>query len=450
MGDLDLNDRLIAGKGIHLAPVPTDPDQYRDTPAGHCDRALERELLAAVVQGRVDALAAHLRPQAFSLAANVTLATFLVELANDSIALDVPTVTTEIEKRGGSKRGALIGALRDVALSPCAAAPKSAMDRIVDLAESRRVHQVLLRAVDAAARGDIVQAKELALSVGEADAHHVVVEHISKSVEAVAQSMSEHRPSLLIPTTIHAVDGVVGGVGSGSLVVIGAATGTGKTAMMLAMATCSARHGVRAGFVSCEDPRDVIGGRVLASIAKVPGLALRTGDLREDERTRVYNAIDVVMGLDVHCAYEHGATDATVIQSMTRLVREFGCRLLFVDYLQTIAAYDSRGDKVADNSRVCSRIKSAAARLGVPVVLASQLSRPQGGDIGKRPHVHRLKESGDIENAAELVLMLWRASSGDDAPVSGYIAKSKWGGGDREWKMTRKEGLLLEEGHEDD
>ena len=52
---------------------------------------------------------------------------------------------------------------------------------------------------------------------------------------------------------------------------------------------------------------------------------------------------------------------------------------------------------------------------------------------------------GDIENAAELVLLLWRSSGTDDAPVSGYIAKSKWGGGENEWGMTRHGGLLVED-----
>lgn len=449
MAEPDLNDRLIAGGKIRLAPVAADPDQYRDTPAGHCDRALERELLAAVVQGRVDALAAHLRPQAFSLSAHVTLAAFLVELSNESLALDVPTITTEIEKRGGARRGALIGALRDVALCPCAAAPKSAMDRIVDLAESRRVHQVLLRAVDAAARGDIVQAKELAMTVGESSASHVVIEHIAESVGQVARESLGVVPGSLAPTGLRMVDSRIIGRPLGSLTILAAGTGTGKTAAAISMCLISARAGWAAGYVSCEDERDVIGGRVLSHESGVPGMAIRAGRVHHVQQQQLENACDRIAGIHMHVAYEIGATDASVIQSMTALVRNHGARVLVVDYIQCITASDSRGDPTQDASNITRRIKAAAGRLNVPVILISQLSRPPKGDEFKRPGLHRLKESGDIENAAGLVLMLWRESVDDFAPVKGYIAKSKWGGGGAEWTMTRgASGLLVEDGCE--
>lgn len=441
----DLNDQIIAGGAIVIRPVPADPDQYRDTPQGHCDRVLERELLAAVVQGRVDALAAHLRPQAFSLAAHVSLAGFLVELANESIALDPHVVTTEIERRGGQKRGALLGALREVAASPCCEAPKSAMDRIVDLAESRRVHLVLLRAVDAAARGDIVQAKELALSVGETATRSVVIEHIADSVGVVVKESLGMAPSSLAPIGLPSVDAAISGRPAGSLTVLAAGTGVGKTAAAITMCLAASDAGWHAGYVSCEDERDVIGGRVLSHESGVGGMLLRSGRVAHMRR-ELMEACGRIGNLKMHVAYEIGATEASVIQSMTTLVREHGARCLVVDYIQCITASDSRGDSTQDASNITKRIKAAGGRLGVPVILISQLSRPPKGEEFRKPSLHRLKESGDIENAAGLVLMLWRESADDTAPVHGYIAKSKWGGGGTVWRMTRaKSGLLAED-----
>lgn len=444
MGDLDINDQLKADGRIRLNPVPIDADQYREKPDGHTDRELERELLSAIVRGRVDAMALNIRAQAFSTSAHVAFAGLLATLAAEGVSLDAPTITTAIEQRGGQRRGQLLGVLRDVVSAAEVTAPRSAMDRIIELAESRRVHGVLVRAVDAAARGDMVQARALALSVGEADTHATIIEHIADSVGHVIMEAMGRKASTLAPTGISAVDGPIVGLPPGSLTVLGAATGVGKTAAMLAACLAIARQGWHAGYVSCEDPRDVIGGRVLSHESGVPGGLIRAG--------RIGGAADALMEaagrigkMGVHIAYETGATDVSVIQAMTALVRQHGARVIVVDYVQCISAGDSHGDSAHDASRVTSRLKAAAGRLGVALILNSQLSRPKDGEQFKRPHIHKLKESGDIENIADLVLLLWRLSADDDAPVNGYIAKSKWGGGGTEWVMRRKGGLLIED-----
>lgn len=444
MAEPDLNDQLANGGAIELRPVPVDVDQYRAKPEGHADRELERELLSAIVRGRVDALALNIRPAAFSTSAHVAFAGLLSVLAHDGVALDVPTVTTAIEQNGGQKRGVLMGVLRDIASAAEVTAPRSAMDRIADLAEARRVHLVLVRAVDAAARGDMVQARALALSVGESDTHRTIIEHVAESVGQVLRDATQRRSSSLVPTGLAVLDDLLTGLPPGSLTVIGASTGVGKTGAALAMCLSVARQGWHAGYVSCEDPRDVIGGRVLSFESGVSGADIRAGRIGY-AATTLSDACDRIASLGVHIAYEIGATDSSVVQSMTALVRHHGARILVVDYAQCITASDSRGDAAHDASRVCARLKAAAARLGVPLVLNSQLSRPKDGDQFKQPHIHKLKESGDIENMSELVLLFWRLAADDNALVSGYIAKSKWGGGGEVWKMRRKGGLLVEE-----
>ena len=443
MADRDLNDQLIADGAIRLRPVPVDADQYREKPDGHTDRELERELLSAIVRGRVDALALNIRAAAFSTSAHCAFAGMLATLAAEGVALDVPTVTTAIERRGGQRRGQLLGVLRDIVSAAEVSAPESAMERIVDLAESRRVHGVLVRAVDAAARGDMVQARSLALSVGEADSHVSIIEHISDSVGHVVLEAMQRKPSSLSPTGISAVDAMVVGVPPGSLTVIGGGTGVGKTAAALSICLSVQAQGWHAGYISCEDPRDVIGGRILSYESGISGGRIRAGQLVGSEVT-LMEAAGRIGKMGVHVAYESGATDVSVIQAMTILVRQHRARVVVVDYVQCIAAGDSRGDAAHDASRVTSRLKAAAGRLGVALILNSQLSRPKDGEQFKRPHVHKLKESGDIENVADLVLLLWRLSPDDGALVSGYIAKSKWGGGGAEWDMKRDGGLLIE------
>ena len=441
----DLNDRVAAGEAVQLGSEIIDLDKYRDTPAGHADRALELELFSAIVNGRVDALGLGLQPLAFSLAAHVDFARLLNTLGAEGLEIDRHVVATEIENRAGGKRGALLGVLRKVLEAPPVTAPKSAMDRIGDLAETRRVHSVLQRAVDAASRGDLVQARALAISVGESDTHRTVIEHIAESVGIVVLEAMAKKASSLVPTGIRAVDSIITGVPAGSLTVIGAATGVGKTAAALSLCLSAAKSGWHAGYISCEDPRDVIGGRVLSFESGVPGALIRSGRIGY-ARKELEDACVRIASMGVHVAYELGATDISVIQSMTALVRNNGARVIVVDYAQCITAADSQGDTTRDISRIASRLKAAGQRLGVPVVLNSQLSRPKDGEQFKRPHIHKLKESGDMENSADLVLLLWRQSPDDHAPVNGYIAKSKWGGGGADWVMRRRDGLLIEEG----
>ena len=114
-----------------------------------------------------------------------------------------------------------------------------------------------------------------------------------------------------------------------------------------------------------------------------------------------------------------------------------GARLIAVDYLQEIHASKHQQDRRNEVRFVSSRLKAHARRLGVALLLVSQIARPKEGETNKRPSKHALKESGDVANMAEVILTLWREREDDFAPIRVTVVKSKWGGVGKEWEMLR-------------
>jgi replicative DNA helicase len=237
---------------------------------------------------------------------------------------------------------------------------------------------------------------------------------------------------------IGVLDSVIGMLPGGSMTVIGGSTGGGKSQMMLWMAMSMAEAGNRPGIISLEDAREEWGGRI---IARMTGVTFR--DFAEAkgrpaaERQAIYSraseAIDRSGQHVFDIAYAISADTASVIDTARRLITERGCNVLFVDYVQAVrigAEWSKRTDKGV--SDVAKRLKGICARLKVPLVLGSQLARSDSV-----PTIHSLKETGDLENEAEVVILLWRRDDGTKTPPV------KWKIGKVKWARERPKGTVL-------
>jgi replicative DNA helicase len=147
----------------------------------------------------------------------------------------------------------------------------------------------------------------------------------------------------------------------------------------------------------------------------------------------------------VHLEIQIGKNETEICAAMRRLVHRHGARVVFVDYIQTILSSHPnapRRDQVRD---MAARLKGQAAALEVPLVLVSQLSRPEIGLQVREPTIHSLKETGDLENSAEIILLLWRPDAKDHSAISVKIGKSKWGARKRLFQFVRdRAGVLAE------
>lgn len=214
-----------------------------------------------------------------------------------------------------------------------------------------------------------------------------------------------------IETGFRDLDAKLGGLTPGSLTILAARTSVGKTALALNIAEqVAARQPV--AFFSLEMGRDEIADRLLASSAAVPQHAIRGGRL-DDEQVNMLAEHASHLGqrrllLDDRSAVTLGDVRARC----RRWKRKHGLGLVIVDYLQLMRGEgDTREQEVSSLSR---GLKAIAKQLHVPVIALCQLNRQLEGRHDKRPQLYDLRESGAIEQDADIVLMLYREDLHDE------------------------------------
>jgi len=250
----------------------------------------------------------------------------------------------------------------------------------------------------------------------------------------------------LVPTGLQPLDDELGGLGPGACGILAAATGVGKSSACLAAMLASP---VKVGCVSMEDGPDVIGTRLLAALSKIDSLRIRRKALSKAELKKV-NDVAKSNRLDhMYFSYQIGKGIDAVEQAIAALT-ERGCKMVWVDYLQEIRGHGRGGDRRNEVSEALGRCHAAAADGGAALMAISQFRRP-GEDLktGKpRPvGIHHLKESGDLENKARIIVLATKQPSPDGERVRFRLAKSTYGGEHVKFDMLRDSSGTLRNVH---
>ena len=405
----------------------------------------ERAYLAAVWGDPDRLVATPVPPTAFYDPRHVAIVAAVLALTEAQRPIGTHDVERELSRRGELKRAGGLEYLLELTarIEFDAASPAK---RILELARLRELRERALRVVAACESLDLDHAESAAIGFSESlhTGTDACVYTAHEVATAAVQSLMGQAAAPRCKTGIASIDRAIGFVSAGDMILIGADTGVGKSTTMLAMAQTLARTGTIVGFVSCEDGKETLGGKVVSFESGVSMRKMRTGRVSPEEVARIDAALKRIERLGVILAFDIGGTDASVAQHMARLVRNRGAGIVFVDYVQTINPSMPGQSRKEDVRRIASRLKGTAAHLGVPLVLASQLRRPPEGDRRGRPSKHDLKEAGDLENMAELILMLWRDPPDDEDHVNGYVPKSKWGGDGMQVRFARQGGMLVE------
>lgn len=231
------------------------------------------------------------------------------------------------------------------------------------------------------------------------------------------------------------------GLRPGQMVVIGARPGVGKTSFALNLATQAAENGAAVAFFSLEMSAEEIAQRLLSTRSQVPLQNIRSGTIRPEEWQKLVKATEDLSSLDLVIDDTPGTTVTEIRAKARRILRDKENGLVIVDYLQLVTppngrGIDSRASAVSEMSR---GIKIMAKDLGLPVIALSQLSRKnedRTGSHGKRPQLSDLRESGSIEQDADIVILLDRSmtdeeAARDDRPDKGVtqfiVAKNRSG-----------------------
>ena len=220
-----------------------------------------------------------------------------------------------------------------------------------------------------------------------------------------------------VSTGIGDLDRVITGLNRSDLIILAARPGMGKTSFALNIArnvACKSKKAV--AFFSLEMSKEQLASRLLSSEAMVGGTKLRTGKLTDEEWQRLVPASDILKNANLYIDDTPGIT-ITEMKSRLRRLREID--LVVVDYLQLMSSTRRIDSRVNEISEITRSLKIMAKELNVPVITLSQLSRASEQRPDHRPQLSDLRDSGSIEQDADIVLFLYREGyydkGGEDA-----------------------------------
>ena len=297
----------------------------------------------------------------------------------------------------------------------------SIMRQLIDV--GGRISDIGFTESDADTDAALARAEDLLFRIragqGSGDFVHireVLDTYLEESTAMHGQDASHIAP---VTTGFPGIDNLLGnGMQRSDMIVVAARPSLGKSTLAFNIARGAAESGNRVGIFSLEMSRDQIGMRLLASEANVDSYRIRIGLLSNDEESRLLDSIGVLSDLPLYI-------DDTPIQTIVdmrgkarRLQSERGLDLAIIDYLQLIGGGGRIDNRAQEMGEISRSIKGMARDLDIPVIACSQLSRAIEQRPNHRPLLSDLRESGSIEQDADVVAFIHR----EDV----YVSKEDW------------------------
>jgi replicative DNA helicase len=350
----------------------------------------------------------------------------IASLINDSKPADVVTVFEKLQSQGKSEE---IGGL--VYLNALAQYVPSAANirRYAEIVRERAILRRLVTASDeigtaAFSTGGrtvaevLDEAERKIFAIGEEGSRmkqgfqgmdSLVVQLLDR-----VQEMSKNPNDITgVPTGFYDFDRMTSGMQAGDLIVLAARPSMGKTSLAINIAEHVAlNEGLPVAVFSMEMGASQLAVRIVGSIGRVDQGHLRTGKLNDDEWPRLVEAIEKLRNIQLHIDETPGLTPSELRANARRLARQMGGKLglIVVDYLQLMTgSRGSDGDNRATELGEISRgLKMLAKELQCPVIALSQLNRGVEQRTDKRPMMSDLRESGAIEQDADVIMFIYR------------------------------------------
>lgn len=226
--------------------------------------------------------------------------------------------------------------------------------------------------------------------------------------EAEARERMEEGSTSGLPSGFGALDAMTGGWSAGDLVIIAGRPSQGKTALACNMATHAALSGRKVAIVSLEMTARALCRRILFSHAGVPERRARQAGLTGDDWAALSVSFTALRKAAIYVDEARGGTVDKIAARCARLKRERGLDMVVVDYLQLVSPSRRSDNRANDVGEVARGLKDIAMQLDVPVLAAAQVNRASTDRTNQRPRLSDLKESGAIEEAADVVAFIHR------------------------------------------
>ncbi len=408
-----------------LAPVRVAPDLSVDAGARLTppqDVAAEQSVLGGMLLSK-DAIAdvvEVLRGTDFYRPAHELVFEAVLDLYGRGEPADAVTVSAELTKRGELGRIGGPAYLHTLLSSVPTAANAGYYARIVhERAVLRRLVQAGTKIVQlgyATDGGDVdelvnaAQAEVYAVTEKrQSEDYHAIGDVIEATIDEIEASSARGDGMVGVPTGFADLDRLTNGLHGGQMIVIAARPATGKSTLGLDFARSAAiHHNMPAVIFSLEMSRTEITMRMLSAEARIPLQNMRKGTMREEDWTRLARTMGEINSAPLFIDDSPNMTLMEIRAKCRRLKQRHGLKLVVVDYLQLMTSgkkVESRQQEVSEFSRA---LKLLAKELEVPVIAISQLNRGPEQRTDKKPMVSDLRESGSIEQDADMVILLHR------------------------------------------
>jgi replicative DNA helicase len=348
----------------------------------------------------------------------------IAQVAGDGKPCDAVTVSGELERNGKLEAAGGLAYLSSIARDTPTAANARAYAQIV---RERSLLRQLIEAGTQIAAGvfsnDGQTAREL---VDRAEQRVFEIADGSFRGREGARAVRELLPAVIdqidewhsnpdklrgLPTGFTDFDKITGGLRAGDLVIIAGRPSMGKTTLAINMAEYAAVNpGTRASVAvfSMEMPSEQVITRMLSSLGGVPLSSLRSGKISDDDWVRITSATNQLSEAKIFVD-ETPALNPTELRARARRIkREHGLHLIVVDYMQLMQVPGTQENRATEIAEISRGLKTLAKELGVPVIALSQLNRGVEQREHKKPVMSDLRESGAIEQDADMILLIYR------------------------------------------
>lgn len=337
---------------------------------------------------------------------------YLFELANNTPSAANITAYADIVRERSVLRQ-LIGAASDIADSAFNSQGRS-ITELLDTAE-RRVFSISEQG-----------------SRGQGPVN--IKDYLAKTMDRIDTLFHSNNPITGVSTGYHDFDNMTSGLQPSDLVIIAGRPSMGKTTLAMNIAEQVAIKSRSPVLIfSMEMPGEAIVMRLLSSLCRIDQLRIRTGKLSDEDWPRISSTVSMLSDAPLYIDDTPGLNPAEMRARARRLAKEHGqLGMIIVDYLQLMQASGYNENRTAEISEISRSLKGLAKELKVPVVALSQLNRGLEQRADKRPVMSDLRESGAIEQDADLIVFIYRDEVyNDNTPDKGtaeiIIAKQRNG-----------------------
>ncbi|HGG58596.1 MAG TPA: replicative DNA helicase [Gammaproteobacteria bacterium] len=237
------------------------------------------------------------------------------------------------------------------------------------------------------------------------------LKHLVKGAVEFIDAMHEKQDGMVgIPTGYDDLDKLTSGLQAGDLIIVAGRPSMGKTSFAMNLAEYAAmKSGKAAAIFSMEMPGEQLAIRMLSSLGRINQQRLRTGKLRDDDWPRLTSAVELLAGMPLFIDDTPALTPTEVRARARRLVRSHGeLGLIMIDYLQLMQVAGSSENRATEISEISRSLKALAKELNVALIALSQLNRSLEQRPNKRPVMSDLRESGAIEQDADVIMFIYR------------------------------------------